>query len=82
MVKIQICIGTACHLRGSRAVVERIQQLISDNNLKDKIDMSGKFCLGECKNNGVSVSVNGREYDVMPDKTDEFFQSEILPLIS
>lgn len=78
MVKLSICIGTTCHTRGSREIIEKLQQLICDNDLKDKVDMSGKFCLGRCADKGVSVSVDGVDFDLTPADTEEFFNKEIL----
>ncbi|MEG1527623.1 MAG: (2Fe-2S) ferredoxin domain-containing protein [Clostridia bacterium] len=77
-MKLAICMGTTCHLRGSREIIEQLQQLISDNNLKDKVDMSGKFCLGRCSTKGVSVNLDGKDFDLTPEETKQFFDTEIL----
>ena len=53
-------------LKGSREVVEKLQNLINDNVLKDKVTLSGKFCMGNCQN-GVSVTVDGELFSVSPD---------------
>ncbi|MBD8959123.1 MAG: (2Fe-2S) ferredoxin domain-containing protein, partial [Clostridiales bacterium] len=45
-MKVTVCIGSSCHLKGSREVVEKLQNLINDNDLKDKVTLSGKFCMG------------------------------------
>ena len=42
-MKVTICIGSSCHLKGSRQVVEQLQQLVSENNLKDQIELAGTF---------------------------------------
>ena len=42
-MKVVVCIGSSCHLKGSREVVEKLQNLINDNNLKDKVTLSGKL---------------------------------------
>lgn len=76
-MKVEICMGTACHLRGSREVIENIQRLISENNLKDDVELSGKFCLGQCDNKGVSVTVDGVSFDLDPSQTQQFFTKEI-----
>lgn len=44
MMKITVCIGSSCHLKGSREVVEGLQKLIADNGLKDKIEL-GRYVL-------------------------------------
>ena len=42
-MKITICIGSSCHLKGSRQIVEELQRLVAENGLKDKIELAGKF---------------------------------------
>ncbi|MEG1710654.1 MAG: (2Fe-2S) ferredoxin domain-containing protein [Clostridia bacterium] len=78
MIKLSVCIGTDCHLRGSRDIIERLQKLICEKNLKDEVDMSGKFCLGRCQYEGVSVSVNEKDFSLTLDEVDEFFEREIV----
>ena len=34
-MKITVCIGSSCHIKGSRQVVERLQELIAEKGLKD-----------------------------------------------
>ena len=34
-MKVTVCIGSSCHLKGSRQVVESFQRNIADNGLKD-----------------------------------------------
>ncbi len=76
-MKVTVCIGSSCHLKGSREIVEELQRLISVNNLADKVDLGGTFCMGNCMN-GVSVTVNDKLYSLKPETTLDFFESEIL----
>ena len=76
-MKITVCIGSSCHIKGSRQVVERLQKLIADNNLKDKVDLGGTFCMGNCAK-GVCVTVDEVVHSVTPDNVDEFFAGEVL----
>ena len=75
-VKITVCIGSSCHIKGSRQVVEQLQYLIGKNNLSDKIELGGTFCMGKCQQ-GVCVTVDDTFYSVTPDTVGEFFQKEI-----
>ena len=34
-MKVTVCIGSSCHIKGSRQVVEQLQYLISENKLGD-----------------------------------------------
>ena len=72
-MKVTVCIGSSCHIKGSRQVVEQLQNLISENNLDDKVDLSGMFCMGECQK-GVCVTVDGAFHSVTPDTAQEFFE--------
>lgn len=76
-MKITVCIGSSCHLKGSRQVVEELQYLIAENNLKDKIDLGGTFCMGNCQN-GVCVTLDDKPFSLTPDTTKEFFENEVL----
>ncbi len=77
MLKITVCIGSSCHIKGSRQVVEQLQYLIAENKLGDKVELGGTFCMGKCQQ-GVCVTVNDAFYSVTPETVEEFFKKEIL----
>ena len=77
MLKITVCIGSSCHIKGSRQVVEELQNLIAENNLGEKVDLGGTFCMGKCQQ-GVCVTVNDTFHSVTPDNVREFFNKEVL----
>ncbi|MEE1053925.1 MAG: (2Fe-2S) ferredoxin domain-containing protein [Acutalibacteraceae bacterium] len=76
-MKVTVCIGSSCHIKGSRQVVDRLQQLISENNLGDKVELGGTFCMGKCQQ-GVCVTVDDAFYSVTPDTVDEFFNNNVI----
>ena len=76
-MKVIVCIGSSCHIKGSRPVVEKLQELINKNNLSEKVDLGGTFCLGNCQK-GVCVTIDDQFYSVSPDTVEEFFEKEIL----
>ena len=75
-MKVTVCIGSSCHIKGSRQVVEELQRLINENNLGDKVELSGTFCLGKCQQ-GVCVNVDEEFHSVSPETVVEFFEKEI-----
>ena len=77
MVIVRVCVGSSCHLKGSRYVVERLQQLIAENNLGDKVDLGGTFCVGRCQD-GVCVTVDEEFYSVTRESVDEFFRTAVV----
>ena len=76
-MKITVCIGSSCHINGSRQVVEELQYLISENNLGDKVELAGPFCMGKCQQ-GVCVTADGEFFSVSPETVDEFFKENVL----
>ena len=76
-MKVTVCIGSSCHVRGSRQVVEQLQQLISENNLKDRVELAGTFCMSKCQQ-GVCVTVDNAFHSVSPDTVKDFFDKNVL----
>ena len=77
-MNITVCIGSSCHLKGSRTVVEKLEQLILDNGWKQEIALCGSFCMGQCQT-GVSVLVDETYYSLTPEDTERFFIQSVLP---
>lgn len=75
-MKVTVCIGSSCHIKGSRQVVERLQHLIAQEKLGDRVELGGTFCMGKCQE-GVCVTVDDRFFSVSPDTVDGFFENEI-----
>ena len=76
-MKITVCIGSSCHIKGSRIVVEQLQKLIGENKLEEKVELGGTFCLGQCQQ-GVCVTVDDDFFSVTPDNVVEFFNENVL----
>ena len=76
-MKVTICIGSSCHLKGSRTIVEQLQSLISKENLQEKVELAGTFCMGRCQE-GVCVTIDESFYSLTPDQVEEFFENNIL----
>jgi NADH:ubiquinone oxidoreductase subunit E len=74
---ITICIGSSCHLKGSREIVHTLERLINVHKLGDQVELNGSFCLGQCVK-GVCVKMNDELFSLTPDNTENFFQREVL----
>ena len=75
-MKITVCIGSSCHIKGSRQVVETLQKLIRENEISDKIELGGTFCMGKCQQ-GVCVTVDDAFFSVTPETVEEFFNDNV-----
>ena len=80
-MKITVCIGSSCHIKGSRQVVEQLQSLIAEHGLKDRVELAGTFCMGRCET-GVSVTIGDAYFSVSPETTKAFFENEVLPRLA
>lgn len=75
---IEVCVGSACHLKGAYNVINEFMTIIKEKGLEDKITIKAAFCLGNCTN-GVSVRID--EEDILScsaDNVQEFFEKNVL----
>ncbi len=79
-MKISICVCTACHVKGAKEIVEKLQALVAENGLGDKVELKAAFCDGTCAD-GVDVTVDGKKFSVNPDIVDLFFKEQVLSKI-
>lgn len=79
-MKVTVCIGSSCHLKGSRQIVEQLQELILQHGLKQKVELAGTFCIGQCQR-GVCVVIDDEVYSVTPETVGDFFTKEIVAKI-
>ena len=77
-MKITICVGSTCHLLGSKRVVDRMKELVEEHHLGDRVELAGKFCMGKC-GEGVCVTVDDAFHSVSPEQAETFFDEQILP---
>nr|MDD6336011.1 (2Fe-2S) ferredoxin domain-containing protein [bacterium] len=54
---VAVCVGSACHLKGSYRIIELMRQAIGEHGLQDKVNVCAAFCLGRCAN-GVTIRVD------------------------
>ena len=76
---IQVCVGSACHLKGSPEIVELIQNAIEENHLKDEITLVGSFCIGKCNRVGVTIQIDDDVHTgITKENFKEFFEEHVL----
>ncbi len=74
---IEICIGSACHLKGSYQVIQEMKELLQENGMTSQVELKSSFCLGAC-GDGVSIRVNGNQvYSIQADEVRTFFDDHV-----
>lgn len=56
---ITICIGSGCHVKGSRQIIEILQERIKAHQLNTQIELEGCFCQGKCTE-GVIIKIDNQ----------------------
>ena len=81
-MKVTVCIGSSCHLKGAPEIVELLQKYIADAHLEDDIILTGSFCTGRCNRVGVTVTVGDQVYTgITKDGFRDFWNDTILPAV-
>jgi len=57
-IKVNVCTGTNCFLKGSQHIVHDMLDHVQRENLQDQVDVSASFCFEKC-DQGPTVSVGG-----------------------
>ena len=82
MLIVQMCVGSACHLKGSQEIVELMQKAIAEHRLEDEVVLTGSFCIGKCNRTGVTVQVNDDVHvGITRECFSEFFKTNILDAV-
>ena len=84
MVQIVVCVGSSCHLKGARLVVDSFKNMIAEYGLEDctELQLMGSFCQEHCTK-GVVVKVNDQLFlEVTPEGAGEIFQKHVIPFLT
>ncbi|MDF2521343.1 MAG: (2Fe-2S) ferredoxin protein [Clostridia bacterium] len=76
MITVQVCIGSACHLKGSYNVIGKLQEIIAARGLAEKIEVKAAFCLGQCTK-AVSVKVDDNAVESLNEAGVEVFVDKL-----
>ncbi len=64
MVTVEVCIGSACYVRGSNHVVDDLKTMIKEEGWEEKVALKGSFCMKACQNHiGLGIKVNGKQLE-------------------
>jgi NADH:ubiquinone oxidoreductase subunit E len=76
-----LCMGSACHQLGVYEVLPKLQSLIRQYELEDKIELKGSFCLETCSHGIVMKFQDLHFVNISPQNVEDKFIKEILPSI-
>lgn len=71
-IKVTVCVGSSCHVRGSRAVLKRFVEVLKAEKLEDDVALVGSFCMERC---GECMNWRFEEEDITSTNVDEAEQT-------
>ncbi len=75
---ITVCVGSACHLKGSHDLINFFKSAIEEAGLEREVELKGTFCLDKCTD-GANILVDGEVFHVSSvEQAKEIFDTEIL----
>ena len=78
-MKVTVCIGSSCHIKGSPEIVKLMQNAIEKYNIENQVTLAGSFCVGKCNRVGVTLQVDDDIYTgITTENFETFFQQQIL----
>lgn len=76
---IAVCMGSSCHVKGSKPIIELLKEKIKESGLEDKINLSGSICLGQCAAGGVNMKVDEEiVIGINRENFDSFFADKVI----
>ena len=79
---IQVCVGSACHIKGAPEIVEMITSSIEQYKLQDEVALAGCFCTGQCNRQGVTIVVDDEVCTgITRESFKEFFEEKVLEVL-
>ncbi len=48
MTVVTVCVGSSCHIKGARQVIERFSELTKTHGLENRLELKGSFCMERC----------------------------------
>jgi len=75
---LKVCVGSACHIKGSYDVIKIITKIIEEEGLEKEVELKACFCLNNCTE-GVSAVIEGEErlYSFSKENVEEKFKEII-----
>ncbi len=75
---ITVCVGSACHLKGSHQIIDYFKDAIKDAHLDREVELKGTFCMDKCTE-GVNILIDEDLFHANSvDDARQIFDTEIL----
>ena len=81
MITVTVCVGSSCHVKGARELIDRFNAFLETQKLHNKVELKGAFCMDHC-GKGINWKINEEIITSSSVKEgDETFQKRILEVL-
>ena len=75
---ITVCVGSACHLKGSHDIINYFKEAIKEAGLENQVELKGTFCM-EHLTDGANLLVDEELYHAgSVEEARQIFEDEII----
>jgi NADH:ubiquinone oxidoreductase subunit E len=75
---ITVCVGSACHLKGSHDIINYFKEAIKEAGLEDQVELKGTFCMEQCTD-GANLLVDEELFHAgSVEEARQIFEDEII----
>ncbi|MBI4964740.1 MAG: (2Fe-2S) ferredoxin domain-containing protein [Desulfomonile tiedjei] len=75
---ITVCVGSACHLKGSHEIINYFKEAIKEAGLESQIELKGTFCMDQCTD-GANMLIDDQIFHIGSiEDARRIFETEIL----
>jgi NADH:ubiquinone oxidoreductase subunit E len=78
MPVITVCVGSACHLKGSHDIINYFKEAIQQAGLENSVELKGTFCMDKCTD-GANILIDEELFHAgSVEDAEKIFQEKIL----
>jgi NADH:ubiquinone oxidoreductase subunit E len=78
MTVITVCVGSACHLKGSHDLINYFKDAIKEAGLDEEVELKGTFCMDKCTD-GANLLIDDVLFHANSvDEARQIFENEVL----
>lgn len=81
MPVITVCVGSACHLKGSHEIINYFKDAIREAGLDRQVELKGTFCMDHCTD-GANLLIDDQLFHAgSVEEAKQIFEREIVQKI-
>jgi len=62
MITVMVCVGSSCHVKGARGIIEQFDEMLTQYDLKAQVTLKGSFCMERCGEGGVNWQIDQEQF--------------------